>query len=150
MRKAGFTLEEVREFARSPRMHLRKGKRDTLEKEDGRVNVFLGGNRIASFNPRKGRLSVSSAGWNTVTTKARLNKILPSNYGVTQRNFQWFLSTPKGTLVPFKYKKIHLLCRSIPVPFSIKVGQSETFQKAPEQRAMGQIQRMVMKRRGLL
>jgi len=150
MRKAGFTLEEVKEFARSPRMRLSKGKRDTLEKEGGRVNVFLWGNRIASFNPKKGRLSVSSAGWETNTTKARLNKILPSSYGVTQRQFNWFLQTPKGTLVPFKYQAISGSYRARPIPFSIKVGQSESYHKAPEYKAMGQLQRMVMKRRGLL
>ena len=75
-------------------------------KENGittEINVLLHGNCIASFDTASNEFKISSAGWETVTTKSRLNAILEefaSGTRVIQKNFQWFLSD-FGTLTPF-------------------------------------------------
>ena len=78
----------------------------TCFKENGvttEVNVMLHGNCIAWFDTASNNFNISSAGWETVTTKSRLNAILEefaSGSRVIQRNFEWFLSD-FGTLKPF-------------------------------------------------
>ena len=78
----------------------------TCFKENGittEVNVMLHGNCIAWFDTASNDFNISSAGWETVTTKSRLNAILEefaSGCRVIQKDFQWFLSE-FGTLKPF-------------------------------------------------
>ena len=65
--------------------------------------VRLHGNLIAWYDHSKQSLGISSCGWETVTTKSRLNAILEefaSGARVIQRDFEWFLSD-FGTLKPF-------------------------------------------------
>ena len=75
-------------------------------KENGittEMQVLLHGNLIAWLDTATNDLNISSAGWETVTTKSRLNAILEefaSGSRVIQRNFEWFLSD-FGTLKPF-------------------------------------------------
>ena len=75
-------------------------------KENGvttEMQVLLHGNLIAWLDTATNDLSISSAGWETVTTKSRLNAILEefaSGSRVIQKNFEWFLSD-FGTLKPF-------------------------------------------------
>ena len=75
-------------------------------KENGvttEMQVLLHGNLIAWLDTATNDLSISSAGWETVTTKSRLNAILEefaSGCRVIQRDFEWFLSD-FGTLKPF-------------------------------------------------
>ena len=67
------------------------------------VNVLLHGNCIAWFDTASNDFNISSAGWETVTTKSRLNAILEEfcdGARVIQKDFQWFLSD-FGTLKPF-------------------------------------------------
>ena len=64
---------------------------------------MLHGNCIAWFDTASNDFNISSAGWETVTTKSRLNAILEefaSGCRVIQKDFQWFLSD-FGTLKPF-------------------------------------------------
>ena len=74
----------------------------TCFKKDGittEVNVMLHGNCIAWFDTASNNFNISSAGWETVTTKSRLNALLEefaSGCSVFQRNFQWFLSDYSG------------------------------------------------------
>ena len=74
----------------------------TCFKENGvttEVNVMLHGNCIAWFDTASNNFNISSAGWETVTTKSRLNALLEefaSGCSVFQRNFQWFLSDYSG------------------------------------------------------
>jgi len=78
----------------------------TCFKKDGittEVNVMLHGNCIAWFDTASNDFNISSAGWETVTTKSRLNAILEEfcdGARVIQRDFEWFLSD-FGTLKPF-------------------------------------------------
>ena len=78
----------------------------TCFKENGvttEVNVMLHGNCIAWFDTASNDCNISSCGWETNTTKSRLNAILEefaSGSKVIQKNFEWFLSD-FGTLKPF-------------------------------------------------
>jgi len=58
-------------------------------------SVFLHGHRIATLCHETKAVKVDSCGWQTVTTKSRLNAILSEvKYGcsVFQKNFDWFVS----------------------------------------------------------
>ena len=58
-------------------------------------SVYLHGHQIATFDHNLKALKLSSCGWQTNTTKSRLNAILYEvNWGckVFQKNFDWFVS----------------------------------------------------------
>ena len=58
-------------------------------------NVFLHGHNIATLDHSTKALKMSSCGWESVTTKSRLNAILQEvAYGasVFQKQFEWFLN----------------------------------------------------------
>ena len=61
--------------------------------QEGFMTIRLHGNRICEMTP-SGDLTLSSAGWQTVTTKSRLNAILDCflyGVGIYQKNFEWFI-----------------------------------------------------------
>ena len=67
--------------------------------KDGVSFVFLHGNNIAQIGDTWLRLF--DAGWQTVTTKSRLNAILAvhgNGERIFQKNFQWFISTADGDI----------------------------------------------------
>ena len=58
-------------------------------------SIYLHGHQIASFDHNLKAVKLSSCGYETVTTKSRLNAILEEvKYGarVFQKNFNWFVS----------------------------------------------------------
>ena len=58
-------------------------------------SVFLHGHQIATFDHNLKAVKISSCGWQTVTTKSRLNAILDEvKWGarVFQKNWNWFVS----------------------------------------------------------
>ena len=58
-------------------------------------NVFLHNHRIATVNHATNAVKLSSCGWQTVTTKSRLNAILSEvKYGcsVFQKQWNWYVS----------------------------------------------------------
>ena len=58
-------------------------------------SVYLHGHQIATFDHNLKAVKLSSCGWQTVTTKSRLNAILSEvKYGcsVYQKDFNWFVS----------------------------------------------------------
>ena len=58
-------------------------------------SVFLHGHNIATVDHSTNAVKISSCGWQTVTTKSRLNAILDEvKWGarVFQKNFDWFVS----------------------------------------------------------
>ena len=63
------------------------------------MRVELHGNHIATISDT-GRIKISDAGWQSNTTKSRLNVILTElkgyAYGIAQRKFEWFLSDKNG------------------------------------------------------
>ena len=42
-------------------------------------------------------ITLDSGGYQTVTTKDRMNRFLPLGYRVYQKDFDWYLHTPEGT-----------------------------------------------------
>ena len=68
------------------------------------VNVLLHGNLIAGLDTATNDLNISSAGWETVTTKSRLNAILEEfapERRIFQKNWQWFVADFLGMAEPF-------------------------------------------------
>ena len=58
-------------------------------------SVFLHGHQIATFDHNLKAVKISSCGWQTVTTKSRLNAILSEvKYGcsVLQKQWNWYVS----------------------------------------------------------
>ena len=58
-------------------------------------SVFLHGPQIATFDHNLKAVKISSCGWQTVTTKSRLNAILSEvKYGcsVFQKQWNWYVS----------------------------------------------------------
>ena len=56
--------------------------------------VFLHDNLIAVINHPDQKLTIFDGGWQSNTTKSRLNALLNEfhpNFGVVQKNFEWFL-----------------------------------------------------------
>ena len=57
--------------------------------------VFLHGNHIATYNHVTKELSLFDGGWQSNTTKSRLNALcdeLATGFGVFQKNWEWFVS----------------------------------------------------------
>ena len=64
-------------------------------------SIYLHGHQIATYDHNNQAVKLSSCGWQTVTTKSRLNAILDEiNYGcrVFQKQFDWYLSTNNQTV----------------------------------------------------
>jgi len=67
----------------------------------GNAFVYLHGNHIATVGDT---LDICDAGWQTVTTKSRLNALLDEfadGCYVFQKNFAWFLGDRDGNTIPF-------------------------------------------------
>ena len=59
------------------------------------IDVFLHGNHIASLDTATHKLTIKDGGWQSVTTKSRLNALLDEfvpDMGIFQKNWQWFVS----------------------------------------------------------
>ena len=67
--------------------------------------VYLHGNKIASYSHVTRDLEILDGGWQSVTTKSRLNALLSEfkpGFGVFQKNWQWFISDRlSGVNIPF-------------------------------------------------
>ncbi len=58
------------------------------------VEVYLHGNNIASLDTATNELTLKDGGWQSVTTKSRLNALLTEfvpSMGISQKNWTWFL-----------------------------------------------------------
>ena len=63
--------------------------------------VYLHGNHIATFDHVHQNLYIFDGGWQSNTTKSRLNALINEfadayNDGVFQQNFCWFINTANG------------------------------------------------------
>ena len=57
--------------------------------------VYLHGNHIATYNYANRELALQDGGWQSVTTKSRLNALcneFATGFGVFQKNWDWFVS----------------------------------------------------------
>jgi len=70
------------------------------------IEVFLHGNHIASLDTATHKLTIKDGGWQSVTTKSRLNALLDEfvpSVGIFQKNWTWFLSDRlDGSIIPFQ------------------------------------------------
>jgi len=67
-------------------------------------SVYLHGHQIATLDHKNQALKLSSCGYETVTTKSRLNAILDEiDYGckVFQKNWNWFFRSNNNQTVDF-------------------------------------------------
>lgn len=53
---------------------------------------------VISYNAKTNEYTLDSGGWDTNTTKKRINAYLPTGYYITQRKFEWYLQTPAGEI----------------------------------------------------
>ena len=64
--------------------------------------VFLHGNHIATYNYANKELSLYDGGWQSNTTKSRLNALcyeLATGFSVFQKNWDWYVSDFQGKTV---------------------------------------------------
>ena len=82
-------------------------KNNTCTTFDSKIEncfVYLHGNHIATYNYANKELSLFDGGWQSNTTKSRLNALcneLAPGFGVFQKNWNWFVSDFQNTVVDF-------------------------------------------------
>ena len=88
-------IEKQMQDAIRNRVEYWNGGNTTVETDkEGNQFVTLHGNLIAQIS-NFGDIKLSSCGWQTVTTKSRLNAILDtflSGIGVYQKDFIWYIN----------------------------------------------------------
>lgn len=90
-----FTRAEIVAFANSPKTYRQKGRNDRIEKNAGGVTYYLFGNKIAHYDPSKRTLMLTDAGYQTKTTKDRLNLLLSGIGHIDQVRYKWFFHGPE-------------------------------------------------------
>ena len=68
------------------------------------VDVYLHGNHIASVDTATNVLTIKDGGWQSNTTKSRLNALLEEfapDRRIFQKDWQWFVSDFLGMAEPF-------------------------------------------------
>ena len=76
--------------------------------------IYLHGNHIATYNYDLKELSLYDGGWQSNTTKSRLNALLfefATGFSVFQKNWNWFVSD-------FQSKTVKPFCDGIIVDYS--------------------------------
>ena len=66
--------------------------------------VYLHGNHIATYNYQDKELTLFDGGWQSNTTKSRLNALcneLATGFSVFQKNWDWYVSDFQKTVVDF-------------------------------------------------
>ena len=75
------------------------GSNTTVFADDNIAKVYLHGNHIATYNYVNKELSLFDGGWQSNTTKSRLNALcdeLATGFSVFQKNWEWFVSDFQG------------------------------------------------------
>ena len=75
------------------------GSNTTVFADDNIAKVYLHGNHIATYNYANKELSLFDGGWQSNTTKSRLNALcdeLATGFSVFQKNWEWFVSDFQG------------------------------------------------------
>lgn len=67
------------------------GNNTKLVRKRGGIAVTLHGHEIVFFDRDNRTVKLSSAGYQTTTTKDRLNRYTPNSYQIVQRDFEWYL-----------------------------------------------------------
>ena len=66
--------------------------------------VYLHGNHIATYNYEDKELTLFDGGWQSNTTKSRLNALLfefATGFSVFQKNWDWYVSDFQKTVIDF-------------------------------------------------
>jgi hypothetical protein len=63
--------------------------------DEARIGVRFHSTRILTFHP-EGTFTVNTGGYRTVTTKQRLNALLPKGYRIYSERYVWMIGTPEG------------------------------------------------------
>ena len=78
-----------------------------VETEYAISSVYLHGHKIAEYEHNTGKLLINNCGYETNTTKSRLNVLIdfvcgsdPTKYGIFQKNWNWWLIND-GELLDF-------------------------------------------------
>ncbi len=90
-------IETQMQNALRNRVNWSSGNTTVFNDNEGNQFVTLHGNQIASIS-NFGDIKLSSCGYETVTTKSRLNAILDTflhGLHVFQKDFQWFIGDDK-------------------------------------------------------
>ena len=66
-------------------------------------NIRLHGNQIMQIY--RDRIVPMDGGWQSVTTKERLNRYIPRGFHVYQSNWQWYISTPSS--IQYKFEDVY-------------------------------------------
>ena len=94
-------IEKQMNFAISNKGDFRKDNTEVVYNSNTNCSsVYLHGHQIATFEHNLKAVKLSSCGWQTNTTKSRLNAILDEvKYGckVFQKNWNWFVSYNEDT-----------------------------------------------------
>ena len=75
------------------------GSNTTVITEDNISTVMLHGNHIATYYHDTKELTLFDGGWQSNTTKSRLNALcaeFATGFGVFQKNWNWFISDFSG------------------------------------------------------
>lgn len=84
----GTTYHElIRLFANRNERVIGNNTKAFIDREDGTIVVTLHDHPIVELTA-DGTISVSLAGWPTVTTRERVNQFLPPTLGIFQRNYE--------------------------------------------------------------
>ena len=87
-----------REMNNAVRNKIAWSKGNTVTTFDNTIEncfVYLHGNHIATYNYANKELSLYDGGWQSNTTKSRLNALcneFATGFGVFQKNWDWFVS----------------------------------------------------------
>jgi hypothetical protein len=94
-------IEQKMNKAISSGQNFSSGNTTVITQGEGEiVVVLLHGNLIAEFYG--GTLRIFDGGWQSKTTKGRLNAILqPLGWGIFQKDYEWFVNY-NGENVPFE------------------------------------------------
>ena len=98
-----------------------------IKRDDETIVVRLHQTDIISFK-KNGTIILDSGGWRTVTTKDRMNKFLPDNYGIMQEKGIWYIK------ITNEYKKDLIYSDGIKLskktkPMNLKVYQAKQKQQ---------------------
>lgn len=86
--------------------------RDMVEACGNTTKYFLWGHNVYSEHYDIGEVAFSFCGWQTNTTKSRLNALLPVGCSVYQKNYELFLKVD-GVVYPFdSCDKVHINLRN--------------------------------------
>ena len=97
-KKCAFSFEDMKNLFNSNKQVRKSGRNDRIEKNRGGVTYYLFDNEIAHYDPENKTLTVTNAGWFSVTTKDRLNGLL-CKFGcyIQQKDGEWFWVSQSGS-----------------------------------------------------